>query len=430
MTARVLVLNAGSSSLKYRLLDGESGAAEASGSVERIGEDSGTLTHSVDGRDHTEERPIADFEDALRSALDAFDRHGPAIDRDTLAAVGHRVVHGGDLFAEPVVVDDRLLDTVEDLVPLAPLHNPANLEGLRVARRLFPDVPQVAVFDTAFHQTMPEHAYTYAVPLGWRDEHRIRRYGFHGTSFAFVSRRAAELLDRPVEDTNLVVLHLGNGASAAAIRGGESVDTSMGLTPLEGLVMGTRSGDLDPAIHGHLHRELGWSLDEIDRALYRESGLLGLSGVNDFRQLMQRMTSGDPAARLAFDVYAYRVRKYVGAYYAALGELHAVVFTGGVGQHSAVLRAAALDGLSRLGIVLDAQRNEARSSDARLVSADGSDVAVLVVPTDEEWEPAPLRSVVEVRAQLASNPRPPLVEEVAPRPSRDPTMRRVSTMSR
>lgn len=386
MTDRVLVLNLGSSSLKYRLLDGATGVAEATGSVERIGEDSATLMHSVGGHDHTEERHVTDFEDALRSALDAFDRHGPAIDRDDLAAVGHRVVHGGDLFAEPVVVDDHLLDTVEDLVPLAPLHNPANLEGLRVALRLFPDVPQVAVFDTAFHQTMPEHAYTYAVPVAWREKHRIRRYGFHGTSYAFVSRRAAELLDRPVEDTNLVVLHLGNGASAAAVRGGRSVDTSMGLTPLEGLVMGTRSGDLDPAIHGHLHRELGWSLEEIDRALYRESGLLGLAGANDFREVTQRRAAGDEAATLAFDVYAYRVRKYVGAYYAALGELDAVVFTGGVGQHSAVLRAAALDGLSRLGIVMDAQRNEARSFDARFVSADGSDVAVLVVPTDEEWE--------------------------------------------
>ena len=394
MTDRVLVLNAGSSSLKYRLLDGVTGVAEATGSVERIGEDSGTLTHSVGGQDHTEERHVADFEDALRSALDAFDRHGPAIDRDDLAAVGHRVVHGGDLFAEPVVVDDHLLDTVEDLVPLAPLHNPANLEGLRVALRLFPDVPQVAVFDTAFHQTMPEHAYTYAVPVAWREKHRIRRYGFHGTSYAFVSRRAADLLGRPVEDTNLVVLHLGNGASAAAIRGGRSVDTSMGLTPLEGLVMGTRSGDLDPAIHGHLHRELGWSLEEIDRALYRESGLLGLAGANDFREVTERRAAGDEAASLAFDVYAYRVRKYVGAYYAALGELHAVVFTGGVGQHSAVLRTAALDGLSRLGIVLDAQRNEARSSDARLVSAHGSAVAVLVVPTDEEWEIA--RQALEV----------------------------------
>ncbi len=247
-------------------------------------------------------------------------------------------------------------------------------------------MPQVAVFDTAFHQTMPEHAYTYAVPVSWREKHRIRRYGFHGTSYAFVSRRAAELLGRAVEDTNLVVLHLGNGASAAAVRGGQSIDTSMGLTPLEGLVMGTRSGDLDPAIHGHLHRELGWSVDEIDRVLYRESGMLGLCGVNDFREVTQRRADGDAAATLAFDVYAYRVRKYVGAYYAALGELHAVVFTGGVGQHSSELRAAALGGLERLGIVLDPARNDAPSKEARAVSADWSDVAVLVVPTDEEWE--------------------------------------------
>jgi acetate kinase len=394
VTRRVLVLNAGSSSLKYRLLDGESGEAEASGSVERIGEDNGKLTHTTGGQDHTEERPVADFEDALRSAVAAFERHGPAIDRETLTAVGHRVVHGGDVFSEPVLVDDRLLGTVEDLVPLAPLHNPANLEGLRVALRLFPEVPQVAVFDTAFHQTMPEHAYTYAVPAEWREEHRIRRYGFHGTSYAFVSRRAAQLLDRPVEDTNLVVLHLGNGASAAAIRGGRSVDTSMGFTPLEGLVMGTRSGDLDPAIHGHLHRALGWSLDEIDDALYRRSGLLGLSGVNDFRELERRRADGDASAALAFDVYAYRVRKYVGAYYAALGELHAVVLTGGVGQHSPELRGAALGGLERLGIVLDPARNEAPSKDARAVSADGSEVAVLVVPTDEEWEIA--RQALEV----------------------------------
>ena len=394
MTKRVLVLNAGSSSLKYRLLDGESGAAEASGSVERIGEESGTLTHCVDGQDHTEQRRIADFDDALRSTVEAFRQHGPAIDQDTLAAVGHRVVHGGDLFSAPVVVDDRLLDTVADLVPLAPLHNPANLEGLRVSMELFPDVPQVAVFDTAFHQTMPEHAYTYAVPLSWREEHRIRRYGFHGTSYAFVSRRAAELLDRPVDETNLVVLHLGNGASAAAVRGGRSVDTSMGLTPLEGLVMGTRSGDLDPAIHGHLHRDLGWSLEEIDRALYRDSGLLGLAGATDFREVTRRRAAGDAAATLAFDVYAYRVRKYVGAYYAALGELHAVVFTGGVGQHSADLRAAALGGLGRLGIELDPARNAAPSSDARVVSADDSEVAVLVVPTDEEWEIA--RQALEV----------------------------------
>jgi acetate kinase len=386
VTSRVLVLNAGSSSLKYRLLDGASGVAEASGTVERIGESTGTLTHTVDGEKHTEQRRFADFEDALRSAVEAFRQHGPAIDRDALAAVGHRVVHGGDVFAEPAVVDDRLLDTVEDLVPLAPLHNPANLDGLRVAMQLFPDVPQVAVFDTAFHQTMPEHAYTYAVPAEWREEHRIRRYGFHGTSYAFVARRAAELLGRPPEDTNLVVLHLGNGASAAAVRGGRSIDTSMGFTPLEGLVMGTRSGDLDPAIHGHLHRQLGWPLEDIDEALYRKSGLLGLAGANDFREVTQRRAAGDRAAALAFDVYAYRVRKYVGAYYAALGDLDAVVFTAGVGEHSAVLRAAALDGLEKLGIVLDPTRNDSQATDARMVSSDESDVAVLVVPTDEEWE--------------------------------------------
>ncbi len=394
MTDRVLVLNAGSSSLKYRLLDGDSGVAEASGAVERVGEAAGTLTHTVDGGEHVEERRFEDFEDALHSTVEAFERHGPEIDRDTLKAVGHRVVHGGDLFSEPVLVDDRLLDTVEHLVPLAPLHNPANLEGMRASLRRFPEVPQVAVFDTAFHQTMPDHAYTYAVPAAWREEHHIRCYGFHGTSYAFVSRRAAELLGREVEDTNLVVLHLGNGASAAAIRGGRSVDTSMGFTPLEGLVMGTRSGDLDPAIHGHLHRELGWSLVDIDRALYRESGLLGLAGANDFREVTRRRAAGDAAAALAFDVYAYRVRKYVGAYYAALGELHAVVLTGGVGQHSADLRAAALGGLDRLGIVIDPQRNDAPRTDARAVSADGSEVAVLVVPTDEEWEIA--RQALEV----------------------------------
>jgi len=402
MTTQVLVLNAGSSSLKYRLLDGVTGVAEATGSVERIGEESGRLTHSVDGQAHVEERRVADFEDALRSTVEAFRRHGPAIDREALAAVGHRVVHGGSSFSQPAVVDDRVLETLEALVPLAPLHNPANLEGLRVARELFPDVPQVAVFDTAFHQTMPEHAYTYAVPVAWRDEHRVRRYGFHGTSYAFVSRRAAELLGRTVEDTNLIVLHLGNGASAAAIRGGRSIDTSMGFTPLEGLVMGTRSGDIDPAILGHLHRRLGWSLEDIDRALSRESGVLGLSGVNDFRVLEQRREDGDAAAALAFDVFAYRVRKYVGAYYAALGEVHAIVCTGGVGQYSPDVRAAALGGLERLGIVLDLERNAAVGrKEAATVSADGSEVAVLVVPTNEEWEIA--RQALAVLAESGAS---------------------------
>ena len=297
-------------------------------------------SHEVGGEKHTSEREFPTFEDAFGAAIDAFEDHGPSQRDIEVVAVGHRVVHGGERFSEPTLVDDDVVAAVEALVPLAPLHNPANLEGIAVARKLFPDLPQVMVFDTAFHQTIPEVAHTYAVPRAWREEHHIRRYGFHGTSHAYVSREAARALGRPVEDVNVIVLHLGNGASATAVRGGESVDTSMGLTPLEGLVMGTRSGDLDPAVHMHLHRSLGWSLEDIDRALNRESGLKGLAGENDFREVMRLRAAGDEAAALAFDVYCYRIRKYVGAYYAVLGTVDAVVFTAGVGEHSPELRAA------------------------------------------------------------------------------------------
>jgi acetate kinase len=303
-----------------------------------------------------------------------------------LAAIGHRVVHGGDRFSEPALVDDELLEAVSDLVPLAPLHNPANLEGIRVARRLFPDLPQVAVFDTAFHQTLPAHAYTYAVPRSWKEEHRVRRYGFHGTSFAFVSAQAAGLLNRASEDVNLIVLHLGNGCSATAVRQGRSVDTSMGMTPLEGLVMGSRSGDVDPALHAHLAREAGWSLEEIDDVLNRESGLKGMAGENDFRELERLRTEGDPDARLAFDVFCYRIRKYVGAYYAVLGTVDAIVFTAGVGQHAPAVRAQVLGGLESMGISLDRSANDADVGHARFVSTEDSLVSVLVIPTNEEWE--------------------------------------------
>jgi acetate kinase len=386
VSSLVLVVNAGSSSLKYSLVDGHTGVASAVGAVERIGEESGTLTHEVGDTEHVVERAFASHEEALSAALEAFAEHGPPVSAEDLAAVGHRVVHGGPLFSEPTLVDDDVLDAVEELVPLAPLHNPANLEGLRVARRLFPDVPQVAVFDTAFHQTMPASAYTYAVPREWRDEHRIRRYGFHGTSHAFVSRVAAGLVGRAPGDCNVIVLHLGNGASATAVRGGESVDTSMGLTPLEGLVMGTRSGDVDPALHAHLHRSLGWSMADIDTALNKASGLKGLAGHNDFREVMARRSSGAEAAALAFEVYAYRIRKYVGAYYAVLGHVHAIVFTGGVGQHNPELRTAVLSGLDRLGIALDAERNALPVRAPTDVSSDSADVRTLVIPTNEEWE--------------------------------------------
>jgi acetate kinase len=386
VSAPVLVVNAGSSSLKYSLVDAVDGTAAASGTVERIGEDTGVLTHRGPDGEHRSERPVADHEDALRAALDAFATHGPTLADVDLRAVGHRVVHGGATFSAPALVDDALLEAVTRLTPLAPLHNGPNLEGLRVARRLFPGVPQVAVFDTAFHQTLPPRAFTYAVPHGWAEEHRIRRYGFHGTSFAFVSRAAADLLGRAADDVNLVVLHLGNGCSATAVERGRSVDTSMGLTPLEGLVMGTRSGDVDPALHAHLHRELGWSLADIDAALNKRSGLRGMTGENDFRRVAQLRAAGDERAALAFDVYCYRIRKYVGAYYAVLGHVDAVVFTAGVGQHAPAVRSAALSGLERLGIEVDEERNERPVDRPTVVSTDTSEVAVLVVPTDEEWE--------------------------------------------
>jgi acetate kinase len=382
----VLVINAGSSSLKYSLVDAASGQAAAVGLIERIGEPHGNQLHRGPHGETRSERTIASHEDALRAAMDAFETHGPSLDEIEIAAVGHRVVHGGSRFADPALIDDELIAKVTDLVPLAPLHNPANLEGIRVARRLFPQLPQVAVFDTAFHQTLAPRAYTYAVPHAWLEDHGIRRYGFHGTSHAFVSGEAARLLGREPADLNLIVLHLGNGCSATAVRGGRSVDTSMGMTPLEGLVMGTRSGDLDPAIHVHLCRELGWSMDEIDRLLNFESGLKGLAGDNDFRELSRRQAAGDERAQLAFDVYCYRVRKYVGAYYAVLGTVDAIVFTAGVGQHSAQVRAASLEGLERLGVQIDQERNTGSSDGGRIVSTDDSPVAVLVVPTNEEWQ--------------------------------------------
>ncbi|TCC44215.1 acetate kinase [Kribbella capetownensis] len=386
MSDLVLVINAGSSSLKYSLVDAASGDAMATGLVERIGESgSSQLHHGPNGEFHGDE-PIATHEEALRTAIDAFATYGPSLGGTDLAAVGHRVVHGGARFSTPTLVDDALVAEVGELIPLAPLHNPANLEGIEVARRLFPDVPHVAVFDTAFHQTLPPYAYTYAAPFEWSRDHGIRRYGFHGTSHSFVSRLVAQMLGRHPGEVNLIVLHLGNGCSATAVRGGRSVDTSMGLTPLEGLVMGTRSGDIDPAIHGHLARELGWSIDEIDRVLNSESGLKGLTGDNDFREVLRRRDAGDVRAQLGFEVYCYRIRKYIGAYYAVLGTVDAVVFTAGVGQHSAEVRAASLQGLESLGISIDAGRNSEASGTGGVVSADDSRVAVLVVATNEEWE--------------------------------------------
>ncbi|WP_330173556.1 acetate kinase [Streptomyces sp. NBC_01498] len=385
--ARVLVLNSGSSSVKYQLLDMRDGTRLAAGLVERVGESASRLTHTpADGGERSRTGRIADHDAALRAVAEELARDGVGLDSPALAAIGHRVVHGGPVFTAPTVIDDDVLAEIERLVPLAPLHNPANITGIRTARALRPDLPQVAVFDTAFHTTMPEHAARYAIDVATADAHRIRRYGFHGTSHAYVSRRAAELLGRAPEDVNLIVLHLGNGASASAVAGGRCVDTSMGLTPLEGLVMGTRSGDVDPAVVFHLERVAGMGTDEIDHLLNKKSGLTGLCGDNDMREIRRRVDAGDPSAELAFGIYVHRLKKYIGAYYAVLGRVDAVVFTAGVGENAAPVREAAVAGLDALGLVVDPELNAVRSREPRLVSPAHARVAVAVVPTDEEME--------------------------------------------
>ncbi|WP_406103913.1 acetate kinase [Streptomyces sp. NBC_01003] len=388
--SRVLVLNSGSSSLKYQLLDMESGARLAVGLVERIGEETSRLKHTPLTGDGGEARevngPIADHDAALKAVAAELAGDGMGLDSPELAAIGHRVVHGGMFFTEPTVIDDAVLAEIERLIPVAPLHNPANLTGIRTATALRPDLPQVAVFDTAFHTTMPESAARYAIDVKTADEHRIRRYGFHGTSHAYVSRKTAELLGKAPEEVNVVVLHLGNGASASAVRGGLCVDTSMGLTPLEGLVMGTRSGDVDPAVIFHLMRVGNMSADEIDVLLNKKSGLVGLCGDNDMREIRRRIDEGDEEARLAFDIYVHRLKKYIGAYYAVLGRVDAVVFTAGVGENAAPVREAAVAGLEELGLAVDGELNSVRSDEPRLISPEYARVAVAVVPTDEELE--------------------------------------------
>ena len=386
MSSSVLVVNCGSSSIKYQLIDADSEQALAKGLVERIGEDDALIRHEGPAGTVERVRPLGDHEAGLRAVLAAFDEAGPDLAASGLTAVGHRVVHGGDTFSDPALVDDDVLAAIERLVPLAPLHNPANLEGITVAMRVFPDVPQVAVFDTAFHQTLPRYAYTYAIDRTVAADLGIRRYGFHGTSHSYVSREAARRLGRSPADLSMVVLHLGNGASASAVQGGRCVDTSMGLTPLEGLVMGTRSGDIDPAVTFHLRRVGGMTWDEIDTLLNKRSGLLGLCGANDLREVWALADAGDADAANALDTYAYRIRKYIGAYALALGALDAVVFTAGVGENDVRMRAKVLEGLDGLGIVLDPQRNENVGALGPVISTDDSQVTVLVVPTNEELE--------------------------------------------
>ena len=350
----VLVLNAGSSSVKYQLVDSDTGEHLAGGIVEEV------VDHAA----------------ALDDVVAEVERFGRPID-----AIGHRVVHGGAVFSEPVRIDDDVVETIRELASLAPLHNPANLAGIEAARAAWPTLAQVAVFDTAFHRTLPPAAYRYAVPAAWYEQHGVRRYGFHGTSHDYVSTRAAAVLGRPRDELALIVAHLGNGASITAVDHGRSVETSMGLSPLEGLVMGTRSGDIDPAVIGHVATAAGRSEAEVLAELNRSSGLLGLCGDSDMREITARIDAGDPAAELALDVFCHRIRKYVGAYVAVLGGCNALVFTAGIGEHSAVVRARVCAGLGVFGIALDDDRN--RRSEL-VISRDDASTAVLVVPTDEE----------------------------------------------
>mgnify|MGYP001819645424 CR=1 FL=1 len=370
VTMLVLVLNAGSSSIKYQLVDSGTGERLAGGIVEEI------VDHAA----------------ALRDVVAEVERLDRPID-----AIGHRVVHGGEAISAPARIDDDLVEVIRELASLAPLHNPANLAGIEAARATWPSLPQVAVFDTAFHRTLPPAAYRYAVPTAWYEDHGVRRYGFHGTSHDYLSARAADVLGRPRDELDLIVAHLGNGASITAVQHGRSVETSMGLSPLEGLVMGTRSGDIDPAVIGHIAAASGRSEADVLAELNRSSGLLGLCGESDMRRITARIAAGPSAdaevADLALDVYCHRIRKYVGAYVAVLGGCDALVFTAGIGEHSALVRTRVCAGLGVFGIVLDDDRNE-RSE--LVISSDDASTAVLVVPTDEE------RAIAEQTAHVVA----------------------------
>ena len=384
---KILVINCGSSSLKYQLFDMDNESVLAKGLVERIGIDGSQIKHTKTGMDSVvTQTPIPDHKVAIRLVLDALTdkSHGVLASLDELSAVGHRVVHGGEDFASSVKLDDKVMEAVKRCVPLAPLHNPANIMGIEAVTAALPKVPQVGVFDTAFHQTMPPQAFIYGVPYGYYEKYKVRRYGFHGTSHYFVSRRAAEMLGTPIEKLKIVTCHLGNGSSITAVDGGKSVDTSMGFTPLAGVLMGTRSGDVDPALLPFIANEEKLSVAELDSLLNKKSGLLGVSGISsDLRDIEAAANKGEKRAKLAEDVLTYGVKKYIGAYAAAMGGIDVLVFTAGVGENSAATRAAVCDGLEFLGIKIDAQKNDMRGKEMD-ISAAGSKVRVLVIPTNEE----------------------------------------------
>ena len=383
---KVLVLNCGSSSIKYQLFDMPARTLLAKGMVERIGETQAAMIHQEGTEKRQQPIAAADHEQAMAAILAKLTHAegSKCSNAEPIDAVGHRVVHGGEAFTGSVLIDDAVIASIEKTAQLAPLHNPPNLTGIRAAMRTLPNAPQIACFDTAFHATIPEVAYMYALPYEIYEKFGVRRYGFHGTSHRYVARRAAEMLGRHKYDINCITCHLGNGSSMAAVRDGHSVDTSMGLTPLEGLVMGTRCGDIDPAIIFHL-AENGYDLKKLNDLCNKQSGVLGVSGCsNDMRTLVEEAGRGNQRAQLAIDMFCYRIKKYIGAYYAALGHLDAVVFTGGIGENAAIVREQICNDLDELGIKLDRQRNDQASHEARRIDVQGGRIAVLVIPTDEE----------------------------------------------
>ncbi len=386
---KILVINCGSSSLKFQLIDTSSGEVLSKGLCERIGIDGGNLEYRVrDGEKTSEQIDMKDHKAAVDIVIKKLTDPGEGVIRDLgeIDAVGHRVVHGGESFSEAALIDERAVSSIEECVDLAPLHNPANLIGIRACTALMPGVPQVAVFDTAFHQTMPPKAYLYGIPYEYYEKYKIRRYGFHGTSHAYVSKRASEILKRDIKELKLIICHLGNGASVCAVEGGRSVDTSMGLTPLEGLIMGTRSGDIDPGAVQYLMKKEGIGEDEVMNILNKRSGVLGLSGglSSDFRDLAEEAAKGNEKADTALEAYALRVAKYIGAYTAEMNGVDAIVFTAGAGENNSEVRRRIAGYLSFLGISFNEELNKTSRGVECTLSSEGDRVALLVIPTDEE----------------------------------------------
>lgn len=384
---KILVINCGSSSLKYQLIDMENENSLSTGLVERIGIEGSKLTQKVEGREkYVLTVPMKNHKDAIAHVIDTLldEVQGVIKSSDEIGAVGHRVVHGGEKYSTSVIIDDEVMKDLEEFSVLAPLHNPPNIIGINACKELMPDTTMVAVFDTAFHQTMPEKAFLYGLPYELYKENHIRKYGFHGTSHKYVSQRAAQMLGKDLKDLKLITCHLGNGASVSAVRGGVSVDTSMGFTPLEGLLMGTRCGDIDPAIIPYLMDVKGYSYDEVNNIMNKKSGVLGLSGVSsDFRDIENAAAEGNERAKLALDVFHYRVKKYIGYFMAAMNGLDAVIFTAGLGENAVDTREEIVSDMEWFGIELDREKNKVRGKE-RIVSTDDSKVKVIVIPTNEE----------------------------------------------